>query len=347
MTDEALFEAGDYDDWRQYWDQMPAYTSQDCKPDSTINVQFATPEDRRAFLTLLGEDPTRRKSIWYPSIAYLQQSERITTPQQAPPNRYPIYIPTKGRADSRLTIKALEKLSIPYRAVIEAEEFDDYAAHIPPDRLLILPWSNRGLVAARNWIWEHAKAEGHKRHWQLDDNMDGFYRLNDNLKTKVTQENPFASVEDWVDRYTNVPMAGLNYEFFADRRSRQPPLRLNTRIYSCILHTNELTYRFRGTYNDDTDLSLRYLKDGWVTALFNHYLAKKMPTMVIDGGNTPIYLTDEDTGFDGRWEMAEELRQAHPDVVTITRKWDRWQHHVDYTPYRFNQPHPITETTPS
>jgi hypothetical protein len=35
--------------------------------------------------------------------------------------------------------------------------------------------------------------------------------------------------------------------------------------------------------------------------------------------------------------MAEELRAKHPDVTTIVWKWGRWQHQVDYRPFRRNR----------
>ena len=40
--------------------------------------------------------------------------------------KYPIYIISKGRADSRLTVKSLETMDVPYRIVIEPQEYDDY-----------------------------------------------------------------------------------------------------------------------------------------------------------------------------------------------------------------------------
>ena len=49
--------------------------------------------------------------------------------------KYPIYIISKGRADTRLTSKTLEELNVPYRIVIEESEFDDYAAHINPKKM--------------------------------------------------------------------------------------------------------------------------------------------------------------------------------------------------------------------
>ena len=53
--------------------------------------------------------------------------------------KYPIYIISKGRADSRLTVKTLDDMGAMYRVVIEQSEYDDYAAVINPNRLLVLP----------------------------------------------------------------------------------------------------------------------------------------------------------------------------------------------------------------
>ena len=330
----TLFDLEPLEWWREYWDGMPEFISDDITPVDTITVQFRTEADKVAFLNFIGEKPCRVKSIWFPKMDYLAQSERVTGCVKVQPNRYPIYVISKGRWKSRLTIRALEKLGLPYHVVVEPQELDEYGSVIDRRLILTLPFSNlgQGSIPARNWVWEHAAGRGSIRHWILDDNIDGFYRLNRNLKTKVVEENPFVALEDFVDRYANVAVAGLNYEFFADRRSKQPPFRLNTRIYSCILIKNDIPFRWRGRYNEDTDLCLRALKAGWCTVLFNAFLCKKMPTMKMEGGNT-----DELYAEDGRRKMAESLVEQHPDCVTITRKWNRWQHHVDYSSFKRNK----------
>ena len=58
---------------------------------------------------------------------------------------YPIYIISKGRWESRLTSKTLEKLDVPYHIVIEPQEYDNYAAVIDPKKIHVLPFSNLGL----------------------------------------------------------------------------------------------------------------------------------------------------------------------------------------------------------
>lgn len=177
-------------------------------------------------------------------------------------------------------------------------------------------------------------ARGDTRHWQIDDNIKGFFRLNTNLKVEVESGMYFRAMEDFSDRYENVAISGPNYFMFASRKSIVPAFYLNTRIYSCSLVNNAIPYRWRGVYNDDTDLCLQALKGGMCTILFNAFLCLKMTTMTVRGGNTPIYQGD------GRLRMAEELRNRHPDVVTITEKWGRAQHLVDYSSFRRNRLRP-------
>ncbi len=251
-----------------------------------------------------------------------------------PNPRYPIYIISKGRWASRQTVTALEQRAIPYILVIEPQEYASYAAVINPVNIVTLPFSNlgQGSIPARNWVWDHAVARGATKHWILDDNIQNFFRLHMNQKYPITNGIGFCAIEDLADRYQNVALAGMQYFMFASKRSVYPPLTLNTRIYSCILINHALPYRWRGRYNEDTDLSLRALKDGWCTFLVNAFLIRKAPTMTMSGGNT-----DELYRNDGRLLMAQSLQQQHPDVVTIVKKWGRWQHHVDYRPFKKNR----------
>lgn len=247
---------------------------------------------------------------------------------------YPVYIISKGRWESRLTSKTLELANVPYHIVIEPQEYNNYAAVIDPAKILVLPFSNlgQGSIPARNWVWEHSISTGAKRHWILDDNIRQFWRFTDNMRYRITSGTIFKAAEDFVDRYQNVALAGFQYEMFAPRKKKFPPFILNTRIYSCILINNILEYRWRGRYNEDTDLSLRALKDGWCTVLFYAFQAKKIETMAMKGGNTDELYKD-----DGRLLMAQSLQAQHPDVTKVVWKWNRWQHVVDYTRFKANK----------
>jgi hypothetical protein len=250
--------------------------------------------------------------------------------------QYPVYIISKGRwvRALRLTSIALETMKVPYNIVVEPQEYENYAAVIDAKKIITLPFSNLGLggIPARNFVWEHAKASDAKRHWILDDNLFCFQRLNRNEKQLVQNGKMFKAAEDFVNRYDNVALSGFNYIMFAPASSPQPPYRLNTRVYSCILIDNALPFRWRGRYNEDTDLSLRVLKAGYCTVLFNAFLVDKTTTMRNKGGNTDALYADN-----GRELMADSLVEQHPDVAKKVWKFGRWHHSVDYRPFKNNK----------
>lgn len=247
---------------------------------------------------------------------------------------YPIYIPSKGRWETRFTVKSLEDIQVPYRVVIEKEEYDQYASVINPENILVLPFSNRGLIASRCWIMEHSIAEGHKRHWQFDDNVRGFYRKINGKNIKVTDGTILKLAEDYTDRYVNVAYSGLNYAYFP--ATQKKPVLVNTRVYSMTLVNNAIPFRWRSVYNDDTDVCLRALKAGWCTLLFCAFVGGKCATMTVKGGNTEqLYVLNN--GKDGRLLMAEALQKLHPDVTKVRRRFGRWQHVVNYRSFQKNK----------
>ena len=258
--------------------------------------------------------------------------------------QFPLYIPTKGRANSRLTVKSLQMMGTPFYCVIEEQEWDEYAAVIPEANLLVLPkryqdeydtfddlgdTKSKGPGAARNFAWDHSIKLGFDWHWVMDDNINKFYRLNRNLKIPVGDGTIFRAMEDFVLRYENIGMAGPNYYMFAPRKVKMPPFVMNTRIYSCNLIRNDLPFRWRGRYNEDTDLSLRMLKAGWCTVQFNAFLQQKMTTQKIQGGNTAEFYAKE-----GTMPKSQMLVDMHPDVARVVWKFRRWHHHVDYTRFK-------------
>jgi len=261
--------------------------------------------------------------------------------------KYPLFIVSKGRAESRLTSRALERQGTPYRVVIEQSDFDSYSAVIDPSKLLILPeryldeydvfddlgrTKSTGPGAARNFVWDTAQKEGHSRHWVMDDNIRDLWRLNRNRLFKCHTPSFWRAMEEFCDRYTNVSMAGPNYYMFAPRKAKIPPFVMNTRIYSCNLVSTDAPYRWRGRYNEDTDLSLRMLKDGLCTIQFNAFLQDKVTTQLLKGGNSAEFYSKEGTYPKSRMQVA-----MHPDVSRIVHRFGRIHHCVNYAPFRKNR----------
>lgn len=260
--------------------------------------------------------------------------------------RFPLYIPSKGRADSRYTSKALTAMGVPHYLVVEPHEVDIYrracAGSLATVVELDLSYKGRyelcddlglskstGPGPARNFIWDHSIASGHDWHWVMDDNIKYFYRAVRNTQVRLGDGLGFAVMEDFCLRYSNVGMAGPNYEMFVPTRLKVSPFVKNTRIYSCNLIRNDLKYRWRGRYNEDTILSLDMLKGGWCTVQFNAFLQQKLNTQKLGGGNTAEFYAKE-----GTLPKSQMLVQEHPDVSRLSYKYGRAHHHVDYRPFK-------------
>lgn len=248
--------------------------------------------------------------------------------------RYPVYVISKGRWERTLTARFLVFDRVPFKLVVEPQEVAAYAEEFGIERILQLPFSNLGLgsIPARNWVWEHAKNSGAERHWILDDNIQHIRRWLRGRRIPMASGPAFAAMEDFVDRYENIAIAGPNYQMFGITRGKStPPLGVNCHVYSTLLVRNDLPFRWRGRYNEDADLCLQVLANGWCTVLFNAFLINKMTTMSMRGGNS-----QELYSGDGRLKMARSLERLWPGVVTVTRRYGRPQHSIDWS--RFDNP---------
>ena len=105
-------------------------------------------------------------------------------------------------------------------------------------------------------------------------------------------------------------------------------------------------HKWRGKYNEDTDLTLRVLStNDLCTANFNSILSGKQTTGTMKGGNTTtIYEFGEDkeenTKFTGLQKKFDELKENWGDIIKFTNKKHkdgRPHHHISYTKL-FKQP---------
>lgn len=325
------------DKWRKLWTGMPEYIQEDYEPYHKIDMRFYDEDGYKAFAKIVQQNLSENtNSIWYPKLdrdanakkRWVESNGNHTNPQ------YPLYIVSKGRADSRLTARSLERMQVPYYIAIEPQDYESYAAVIDPAKILVLPFSNHGdgPGRARNWCWDHAISLGAKRHWVLDDNISDFYRLHQNFRIRVESGAIFRAAENFVDRFENVPISGFQYRFFIAPNGKYPAFVTNTRIYSVLLIDNSCEFRWRGRYNEDTDICLRVLKAGQCTIQFNSFLQGKAATQTLGGGNTAEFYAAE--GTDPKSEM---LYQMHPDVTTKVIRFGRHHHYVDYNQFKKNK----------
>lgn len=253
-------------------------------------------------------------------------------------NKYPIFVISKGRYNlKKSTFMIFERLKLKYYIVVEQDEYEDYKSVVSIGTILILPDEYRntgcGSVPARNYCWDYAVELGFDKHWVLDDNIRTFYRWNYTEKFKFESGLFFKIMEDFMDNCRNVGLLGPNYSF--DVRSchtGKTSHTFNSKVYSCILINTKILskhrIKWRGTYNEDVDLSLRTLYSGISTVQFNMFLQDKPTTMSVNGGNTDsIYSIDKETYLKNMTRKVNsliiqnmDLFDKYPDIITVVKK---------------------------
>lgn len=267
----------------------------------------------------------------------------------------PVYIISKGRHESMLTSRSLNRMRVPHYIIIEPQDEKPYQDalekfNIDMATFIVAPFSNHGdgPGRARNYAWDHSISIGADKHFVMDDNIDSFYRLNRNQRIRVESGIIFKAAEDFVDRFENVPISGFQYRFFIAPNQKYPPFVFNTRIYSTLLIRNDCKHRWRGRYNEDTDICLRVLKDGDCTIQFNAFLQGKAATQTVKGGNTQEFYhvegeLDKEKWRDGQLNptgtinKSQMLVDMHPDVARVVWRYGRYHHYVDYTVFQKNE----------
>lgn len=348
----------------EHWKGMPEFEQEDSAwVYHSLTVVFKTPKLYAEFANLVRQELSEKtKSIYYPE--WTPEKARYkkwvsTLPPSKLVPRYPIYIVSKGRAYSRLTSKTLESMNVPYYIVVEPKEYDSYASVIDEKKILTLPYDSdpknpTGPGRARNWCRDHSFSNGYDRHWVMDDNIHGFYRLHKNSRYRVADGAIFRAAEDFVNRYENIWVAGFQYRFFCAQKSKYPPFVTNTRIYSCLLIDNRMIleldgheFLWRERYNEDTILSLDVLENGYCTVQFNAFLQGKVATQTLRGGNSEVFYDAEGTGDlndkrinnynpEGTIKKSLNLKEIYPEVTEIVMKYGRIHHQVDYSRYKAN-----------
>ena len=210
-------------------------------------------------------------------------------------NKYPICIVSFKRSNNEcgLTHQYLTKNKIKHYLFCEPFEVDEYAEWFDDTYCEIIPGDEDysvtkkfGSTPMRNDIMRWSKDEGHKRVWILDDNIQG-YELNvQSVKNPVNGMAVFTTVEDHVDKYTNIAICSHNIAAFVRESDSNPVIVRNGKSYSSILITTQddrITWTKK--YQEDNFISMLALHYGYSNLCFNHIVYCKSTSGSCPGGN--------------------------------------------------------------
>lgn len=333
-------------DWIDEWIDMPEWNL-DFADEVYAKIDFLFDDNIKASeLTDFfdGKLTDRSTSCWYPKLAMgIHRDVRVIGGRK---HKYPIFVVSKGRYEPKLwhSSTRLTQMCVKHYLVVEPQEYELYAKNFinPFVKIITMDleykknydvFSNIGNTnsvgpgAVRNFCIDLARSWGFKYCHIWDDNIDGTNYWFRGHRLLNRSEEMFASLEEFVERYDNVPLAGFNYMSFCVNGSRVPAFTINRRIYSMIMIETSGNWYFRGRYNEDTDLSLRVLKENLCTIQFNLFLGEKLTTQRVKGGNTDEFYTNDEGGTVPKTQM---LYDMHPDVTKVVYKFGRIHHQVNY-----------------
>jgi hypothetical protein len=247
---------------------------------------------------------------------------------------YPVYIISKGRWEKPLTARLFENAYIDYFIAVEPQEANNYIKALGQNRVLVLPFSNLGLGSypARNFCWEHAKANGYKYHWLFDDNILHWRKWVDrkrikwdNIKTALVYCENYSIKND-------VDLAGFEEYNFCTKPTKTP-FKENCHVYSGLFIKNSLPYRWRLKYNEDVDLCLQVLHNGGKTASCLYYLINKVSTSEkMKGGNqTELYKGNAPVK---NLLKAKMLEAVWPQYAKTVIRFNRHHHFIDWKQFK-------------
>lgn len=249
-------------------------------------------------------------------------------------HEYPIYIISKGRYEVTLTADNFEKAGLDYLIAVEPQEYDLYVKKLGANRVLKLPFSNLGLGSypARNFCWEHAKANGYKYHWLFDDNIQKFRKWIDGKRKDIIEIN---SALLFVEQYTKkngIDICGFEEPNFVVKVPKKA-FKNNCHVYSAMLIKNDLKYRWRLKYNEDVDLCLQVLHNGGSTASCVYYMADKVSTAQKQkGGNqTELY---QGNAPKKNLLKAKMLEAVWPQYAKTVIRFGRHHHLIDWKQFK-------------
>ncbi len=207
---------------------------------------------------------------------------------------FPVYIPSKGRADTCSTARILIESGIHPTLVVEPQDKAQYIDRFPDVTIAVLPSNDNGLPFARNFILGQARSSRCQWFWMLDDDISAFSEVQGQKCVRSDAASILAKAESIINRSQSIAQASLEYQQFA--------WSANGRIVengycdvAVAIHTNRtktINYRDAVSLKVDRDFTLQVLASGWRTARLTSFAFTCPKNGSNTGGLSPLYAID-------------------------------------------------------
>ena len=258
-----------------------------------------------------------------------------------------IYIISKGRPQCG-TARTLEKEGYPGDWFIVCGNNDETLPEYQRnwgDRVLVFYWYDEitrtdtldtfgfddmpsGAVPVRNATRAISEGRGELRHWQLDDDYNGFYAVNHDMRTKRRlggEELREKLLEIASFGYaTSMQNVGISLGTM-----ESVPAKAKTfarRVFNAhnLPSEERLFTRWRGRMNDDLINAIETWRNGGREMQFRHVNLTMAPTQSEDGGLSDIY-RDEGTVRKSAYPVL-----IAPGATKLVSKFGRYHHKVNW-----------------
>lgn len=196
--------------------------------------------------------------------------------------KYPIFIPSKGRATYELAkvCPVLDQSKLHYTIFVEPQDELTYRGIFGLASIVVLKENDKGIGYARQSMLDYAREKKIPVYWQLDDNIYGFYKVEGGKTAKCGAREALETAETYFDYHNaqaEVGLLGLDYQQYA--WAKKDALSLNNRTWCSTLTRSDtgIDYAQDLDTREDVDFCLQHLLNGWRTILVHRYAMGKPP----------------------------------------------------------------------
>lgn len=178
--------------------------------------------------------------------------------------KYPIFVPSKGRANASKTIEKLWEDGANYRVVVEPQEHFYYKEAYPAADFIMLPQQGQGIGYVRQYILDYARREGLSHYWMLDDDISGMFEVKEKKCIRSSFQSVLAQAEKQFTARKDIGQGALEYQQFA--WSAGFPFKFNSycdvAVFINVGLTKKINYRSFMDLKEDRDFTLQILHSG-------------------------------------------------------------------------------------